>query len=197
MANYLMWYQGNQGQEFPNCDGYRFVPPVSTKIASEYQREKFFLSNVINNHYFDEIGIDTNRKKSLETIVANDVLWLLAIPPTHFVEDAIMYAEETWAEGSDLDSLAGAKLTLVQGKFTKENGTPSDIQELGSITYTKGNRVKQVAHKAINYLTKPTEWLGIGIKVATLPTVNRGLADVTAKIAVGCHVKAYDTQTHM
>lgn len=205
MANLLMWYQGNAGSKFPNCDGGpEFQCPVSKRIAAEYGRDHFTLTNVVNPNLGDYGHNEGWLNRAYDEVEAGDILWLILVPPVHCVEDVAIITEETMAEFSSMESLGGAVVTLVGAKFEAADDETGLCAPVGSVTdynvvnFAAGELAKPTADRTkTDIFLAPTEWYGVGIRIDTMPTDAVSLADITAKIAVVAHVQGYDSQIHM
>lgn len=205
MANLLMWYQGNAATNVPNCgEGPEFQCPVSKRIASEYGRDHYTLTNVVNPNMGEYARDDGWLNRKYAEVKAGDILWLILVPPVHCVEDVAIITEETMAEYSSMESLGGGIMTLVGAKFSAADETTGLCVPVGLVTdynvvnFAAGALAKPTADRTkTDIFLAPTEWYGVGIRVDTMPTGLVSLADITAKIAVVAHVQGYDSQTHM
>ena len=121
MAHKQMWYQGQAEYKVPKCDGKpSFTCPKSKRIAVEYNRGYFTLTNVINpNIFYDNLGVEGWLYKELKETAVGDYLWLVLVPPKHHMTDVFLYNETTLTEHSSLVSMGGISLTLVTGEFTE------------------------------------------------------------------------------
>lgn len=207
-TNHIMYHQG-RGKEFslPNCgSGPEFTCPTSKRIAAEYHRSFFTLTNVLNpnwdNAYY---GRETWQQKFLDNVEVGDTIWFVYVPPKHNLYDVAAYAEKTLADGSSLTSLAGMELELVTGDVEvtlgdKENVTscdPTNVQSHGTLTFPAGTDPEEIFVQAkIEKLTTPKTGIVVGLKINKAPTDKDNLKDIRSKIAVVAHVLGYDAQTH-
>lgn len=203
MAHLKMWYQGAGEYKVPKCDGKPdFVCPQSRRVAAEYLRGYFTLTNVLNpNLEVDNLGYETWLFKELETVAVGDYLWMVLVPPKHHVQDVFTYNEATMTELSSLTTMAGITLTLVTGKFKEAdaagNCEMTDEVEHGSLVMPAGADAKEQFLRAATDITNdPETWTGVGVRVDALPS-GKTLADIIGKIVVGAHVLDYDAQTFM
>lgn len=203
MTHKSLWFQGKAPYTVPKCDGK--IPktcPKSKRIAHEYTRGYFTLTNVLNpNIFYDDYGIETPLKKELAEVKVGDYLWLVLVPPKHHVLDAFTYNEVTATEHSSLQTMGGITLSLVVGKFKEAdaegNCEMTEENNLGSLVMPATPDAKEQFLRAAVDMTTDTEtWLGVGVKIEALPA-NRTLADIVGKIVVGAHALDYDAQTFM
>lgn len=203
MANILIWHQGSDKDHLNVChSGPVLTCPESKRIAAEYNRGTYTLTGVFNpnldNNYY---GREHWQLKVAKDTRAGDIIWFLCVPPKHTVYDVAAYGEETMAMESSLTSLSGMEADLVTAKFTKANEQglcePTGIKNHGTLTFPDGAKPDEVfVQKKIEVTTPPNEWLGVGLRVKTLPTGKQDLMDIRAKLAVVAHVFGYDAQTH-
>ena len=203
MAHKVFWFQGQAPFVVPKCDGQ--LPetcPQSTRIAAEYNRGYFTLTNVLNpNIFYDDYGVESPLKKALMEVKEGDVLWLALVPPMHKVLDVFAYNETTFTEHSSYDTFGGIGLTLQTGKFKAEdeNGecAVSNEEAQGSLVFPAGaDAKKQFVLTDVNVVNDTETWLGVGFKVDTLPQ-GKTLADIVGKLVIGCHALDCDAQTFM
>lgn len=200
MAHKTLWFQGRTPYVVPQCDGR--IPatcPKSKRIAHEYTRGHFTLTNVLNpNIFYDDYGVETPLKKELQEVQVGDYLWLVLVPPKHHIQDVFAYNETTLTEHSSLTSFDGIELTLVTGEFAEadENGdcAMTNEAEHGQLVLTGTDEV--FLRAATDITNQPKQWTGVGIRVDALPA-GRTLADIVGKIVVGAHAMDYDAQTFM
>lgn len=203
MAHKQLWYQGTTPFNPLKCDGRpEFTCPSSKRVAAEYMRDYFTLTNVLNpNTFYDNLGVESWLYKELQSVKVGDVLWLALVPPKHHVSDVFAYNEATTTEHSSLASMGGITLSLVTGIFKEadENGNceVSSQETHGTLAMPEGAEPdEQFLRAAVDITTQPKNWVGIGFKVDALPA-NRTLADFVGKIVIGCHAVGYDAQTYM
>ena len=206
MANILMWHQGRGVQPLclPDCGGGpRFTCPEATKVAAEYHRSYFTLTNVLNPNYDNAFhGRETWQQRLLSEVQANDTLWLVMMPPKHTLYDVAAYGETTLADGSSLASLAGLEADLVTATFSQANENqlcePTNVKVQASLTFPDGADPEEVfVQKKVELTSQPKQWVGVGLKIKAMPTGETDLANIRAKIGVVAHILGYDTQTHM
>ena len=203
MAHKSLWFQGKTPFVVPKCDGK--IPqtcPKSKRIAAEYNRGFFTLTNVLNpNIFYDDYGAETPLKKELREVAVGDYLWLVLVPPEHRIIDVFAYNEPTTTEHSSLQSMGGITLSLVTGKF-KEADKDGNCEMTGEENHgtlvmpATADAAKQFLATKIDVTNDISTWTGVGIKVDALPA-NTTLADIVGKIVVGCHAIDYDAQTFM
>lgn len=206
MADILMWHQG-AGPEFklPDCQGGpSFTCPQSKRIAAEYARDFYFLTNVLNPNWDNTFnGRHTWQNDLAADVKAGDTIWFVLVPPKHTVYDIAAYAEATLTEASSLTSLAGMTADLVTAVFNKaaEDGTCEPVAAptvQASLSFPAGAAPEEVfVTKKLEVTTTPVQWIGVGLKVTAMPTGSTTLEDIRSKIVVGAHVFGYDAQTHM
>ena len=204
MANHLMWFQGNSAGFYPNCDGGpEFQCPKSKRIAAEYMRDFFTLTNVVAPYFDpDNYGNMGWAYEKLKDIKEGDTLWLVLVPPKHKVIDVAIESAEAKLEDADIGTLGGLSVDLVGAKFDQGDGgvcePVGDVTTHTSVTFPDGEDAEPVFQAAdVNILNNTKEWYGVGIKVNALPTTVDSLADITGFIAVIAHVYSYDYQLHM
>lgn len=203
MAHHKLWYQGTSPYEPLKCDGKpSFTCPESRRIASEYGRDYYTLTNVINpNIFYDSLGVETWLAKELRDVKVGDTLWMVLVPPKHRIVDVFLYNEETTTEHSSLQSMGGISLSLITASFTEadDNGDCEMTNETNHGTIVMPNTddaEEQFLAVASSEVTNPKTWMGVGIKVEALPN-DRTLADIVGKIVVGTHTLGFDAQTFM
>lgn len=204
MANILMWHQGRREFKSPDCGGGpQFSCPESKRVAAEYNRGHYTLTNVLNpnwdNHYY---GRENWQQRLVEDVKVGDVVWFLLAPPKHNVYDVAAFAEETLTDGSTLSSLAGLRADLVTAKFAEENDNglcePTNLTNQGAVNFPSGTNPAEIfVQKKVEIVNGPKEWLGVGLRINAMPTGKTDLSTIRAKIAVVAHVLGYDAQTHM
>lgn len=203
MAHKSLWFQGKTPFVVPKCDGK--IPrtcPKSTRIAAEYNRGYFTLTNVINPNIFGyDYGVETPLKKELAEAKVGDYLWLILVPPKHHITDVFTYNEVTQTPQSSLQTMGDITLTLVTGKFKEvdENGDCMVTEEIdhGVLAMPSGEKVKaQFVRNGVDITNDTETWTGVGLKIEALP-VGKTLADIVGKIVVGAHVQDYEAQTFM
>ena len=205
MANHLMWFQGNAAGTYPNCEGGpEFQCPKSKRIAAEYMRDFFTLTNVIAPYFdpdnFGNMGWGYEKLKEVEV---DDTLWLVLVPPKHKVIDVAIESHAANIELASLASLGGLSVDLVGAKFAEGvDGVCAPVTEPltvhASVLFPSGEAAEEQFQAAAVGITNSTkEWYGIGINIKALPTGATSLADITALIAVIAHVYSYDYQLHM
>ena len=204
MANILMWHQGRREFSSPDCGGGpQFSCPESKRVAAEYNRGHYTLTNVLNpnwdNNYY---GRENWQQKLVEDVKVGDVVWFLLAPPKHNVYDVAAFAEETLTDGSTLSSLAGLRADLVTAKFAEKNDNglcePTGLTNQGAVNFPSGTNPDEIfVQKKVEIVNGPKEWLGIGLRINAMPTGKTDLSTIRAKIAVVAHVLGYDAQTHM
>ena len=203
MAHKSLWFQGKTPYVVPKCDGK--IPqtcPTSTRIAHEYTRGFFTLTNVLNpNIFYDDYGVETPLKKELEEVVVGDYLWLTLVPPKHHVIDVFAYNEVTTTNTSSLLTMGGITLALVTGTFKKADANGdcgvSNIANFGSLIMpATADAKEQFLRDAVGVTNDGETWLGVGVRVDALPA-GKSLANIIGKIVVGAHVMDYDAQTFM
>lgn len=203
MAHKSLWFQGRTPYVVPKFDGK--IPqtcPKSKRIAHEYTRGYFTLTNVLNpNIFYDDYGVETPLKKELAEAKVGDYLWLVLVPPKHHIMDVFTYNEVTTTDNSSLQSMGGITLSLVTGKFkaADENGDCEMIDEVNRGTLVMPDTAdakEQFLRAAIDITNDVETWTGVGVKIEALPA-DRTLADIVGKIVVGTHVIDYDAQTFM
>lgn len=204
MADVLMWFQGNASGDYPNCEGGpEFQCPISKRIASDYMRDFFTLTNVIAPYFDpDNYGNMGWAHRRLQDIKVGDTLWLLLVPPKHKVVDVAIESHETSIDLASIASLGGLSVDLVGAKFAEAvDGVCAPVGEPtvhASVVFPSGDAAEaqfQAADVGITNGTK--EWYGVGINIKVLPTGVASMADITALIAVIAHVYSYDYQLHM
>lgn len=205
MANIKMWHQGGGSYSpLPCGDKNIFTCPESKRIAAEYMRDFFFLTNVFYPTY-DSFGNGSYYQQEIAgEVQTGDIIWFGLVPPMHHTMDIAGYAERTSAYGSSLDSLGGFKGTLVTALFNKATDAdnavcePIDIKTHGKLEFAAAPDVaQQFVRGEVNRTTTPTQWLGLGLRIDTMPKGETNLANITAKLVVGGHVLGYDAQTTM
>lgn len=203
MANILMWHQGRRETRPLDVGGPQFSCPESKRIAAEYNRGHYTLTNVLNpkwdNNYY---GRENWQQKLVEDVKVGDVIWFVLVPPKHNTYDVAAFAEETLADGSTLATLAGMKSDLVTAKFAEEDDKglcePTGLTVQGSVNFPSGKDPEEIfVQKKIEVVTSPKEWLGVGLRINAFPTGKNSLEHIRAKIAVVAHAIGYDAQTHM
>lgn len=203
MAHTSLWFQGTTPFVVPKCDGK--IPqthPQSKRIAREYNRGYFTLTNVLNpNIFYDDYGAELPLKEMLRDVKVGDYLWLVLVPPKHHINDVFTYNETTYTEHSSLQTMGGITLSLVTGKFKATKGDEDRVMA-GEVNHgtlvmpaTKDAK-EQFLRVATDITNDPETWTGVGIKVDALPK-GKSLADIVGKIVVGCHTIDYDAQTFM
>lgn len=205
MANIIMWHQGKGKQiSLPECGGGpNFTTPESKRVAAEYQRGFYTLSNTLNPNWDNNYYGRTNWQQKLAGDVAvGDVLWFVLVPPKHTTYDVAAFGEATYTDGSTLASLAGLQAELVTAKFAQSKddvlGEPQDLISQGTLSFPSGAEPDEIfVQKKIELTNAPKEWLGVGLQINAMPTGKTTLADIRAKIAVVAHALGYDAQTHM
>lgn len=203
MTHKVFWFQGRAPYAPITCDGKSFkTRPKSKRIAHEYTRGYFTLTNVLNpNIFYDDYGVETPLKKELADVKVDDYLWLVLVPPKHRVLDVFVYNEVTTTEHSSLQSMGGFKLELVTGIFRAPTASGdyevSNEQNYGVLAMPEDSTAKeQFLVGDYNLVNGVDEWLGVGVKVNAMPD-GRTLADIVGKIVVGAHALDYDAQTFM
>lgn len=204
MANILMWHQGSRTTTAFDCGGGpQFSCPESKRVAAEYKRGFYTLTNVLNpnwdNNYY---GRENWQQKLVEDVKVGDVVWFVLVPPKHNTYDVAVFAEETLTDGSTLASLSGMRADLVTAKFTEAGNNnlcePTNLTTQGTVNFPAGTDPDEVfIQKKIEVVNNPKEWLGVGLRINSFPTGATSLENIRAKIAVVAHVLGYDAQTHM
>lgn len=204
MANILMWHQGSRTTKAFDCGGGpQFSCPESKRVAAEYKRGFYTLTNVLNpnwdNNYY---GRENWQQKLVEDVKVGDVVWFVLVPPKHNTYDVAAFAEETLTDGSTLASLAGMRADLVTAKFSEAGNNnlcePTNLTTQGTVNFPAGTDPDEVfVQKKIEVVNSPKEWLGVGLRINAFPTGATSLENIRAKIAVVAHVLGYDAQTHM
>lgn len=203
MAHKSLWFQGKTPFVVPKCDGR--IPqtcPRSKRIAAEYNRGFFTLTNVLNpNIFYDDYGAETPLKQELREAKVGDYLWLVLVPPKHHVTDVFAYNETTTTEHSSLVTMGGITLSLVTGVFKAEDADGNCAMQAeenqGTLVMPADVGAKeQFLRTAVDITNDPDTWTGVGIKIEALPA-GKTLADIVGKIVVGCHAVDYDAQTFM
>lgn len=210
MANHIMFHQG-KGKVFtlPDCGGGpQFTAPTSKRIAAEYHRGFYTLTNVLNpvwdNNYY---GRENWQQKFLQDVAVGDTIWCLYVPPKHNVYDVAGYAEKTFADGSSLESIGGAEFELVSGTVevqtvrmaseVNQDVAVTEVKTHGTLAFPEGTNPAEVfAQAKIEKVTVPGKGMVVGLKVNKMPKGKLNLADIRAKIAVVAHVMSYDAQNH-
>ena len=209
MANHIMYHQG-KGHKFslPECGGGpQFTCPTSKRVAAEYHRGFYTLTNVFNPHMDNNYyGREHWQQKMAEDIKVGDVVWFVYVPPKHSLYDVAAYGEKTLADASSLESLAGMELELLTGSVNVTSGMkedtvtcdPTDLASHGTLSFPSGTDPEEVAVQAkIEKFTAPKKGIVVGLKVNRMPTGKLTLQDIRSKLAVVAHVLSYDSQTHM
>lgn len=198
-----LWYQGKEPFVIPKCDGKpTFTCPESRRIAAEYTRGFYTLTNVLNpNIAYDGLGYSTWLPDELRKVEVGDTLWLVLVPPKHHIADVFAYNEQTLTEHSSLQSMGGLSFELVTGRFKSADANGdcalSGEESHGVVTMPATADAKEQFLRAATDITNDGEtWTGVGIKLSALPT-DKTLADIVGKLVVGCHVWDYDAQTFM
>lgn len=204
MANILMWHQGRREFNPLDCGGGpQFSCPESKRVAAEYNRGHYTLTNVLNpnwdNNYY---GRENWQQSLVDEVKVGDVVWFLLAPPKHNVYDVAAFAEETLTDGSTLSSLAGLRADLVTAKFAEKNANglcePTALTNQGAVNFPSGTNPGEIfVQKKVEIVNGPKEWLGVGLRINAMPTGKTDLSTIRAKIAVVAHVLGYDAQTHM
>ena len=206
MAHFIMFHQGkNQNLSLPDCGGGpQFDCPRSKRIAAEYRRGFFTLTNVLNPNLngVEYCGSSYWQHRLADEVQIGDTIWFVLVPPKHKLLDVASYGEATLAEGSTLASLGGLTADLVVGKFkaADANGLcePTEIETNGTVAFPEGADPEEIFVQAdVNKVTQPTEWLSVGLKITALPTEAVSLAEIEARVAVVAHVMDYDAQIHL
>lgn len=205
MANHLMWHQGNAAGNYPNCEGGpEFQCPKSKRIAAEYMRDFFTLTNVIAPYFDpDNFGNMGWGYEKLKEVAVDDTIWLVLVPPKHKVIDVAIESHEANIELASLASLGGLSVDLVGAKFSE--GVDGVCEPVGvaptvhsSIVFpSDALALPQFQAADVGITNSTTEWYGVGVTIKALPTGATTLADITALIAVIAHVYSYDYQLHM
>lgn len=204
MAHKSLWFQGRSPYVVPKCDG-RMIPtcPKSERIAGEYNRGYFTLTNVLNPTYsYDDYGMETPLKQELAEVKVGDYVWMLLVPPMHVITGYFAYNDTTYTEGSDLSTMGGISLTLVSAKFSASDADGNcpimepETPHAGLVFPETPNPQKQVAYTYTTEVTPVGVWKGVGFKVDALPE-NKTLADIVGRIVIGCHVMDLDAQSFM
>lgn len=203
MAHKSIWYQGVTPYVVPKCDGK--IPqtcPQSKRVAGEYARGFYTLTNVVNpNIFYDDYGVELPIKKELRELGVGDILWFILVPPKHKLIDVFAYNETTYTEHSSLQTFAGISLSLVTGTFTgvDENGDCPMTNETnhGTLVFPDSDdATEQFLVADVNTVNGISTYTGVGLKIDALPD-GVTLADIVGKLAVGGHVLDYDAQTFM
>lgn len=226
MAHFIMFHQGNSNNfSLPDCGGGpQFDCPRSKRIAAEYRRGFFTLTNVLNPNLngVEYCGSSYWQHRLADEVKVGDTLWFVLVPPKHKLLDVAAYGEATFAEGSSLASLGGLTADLVVGKYSAANAngqststggettgtvafpyangqcTPTGVETKGTVAFPKGVDPEEIFVQAdVNKVTKPKEWLSVGLKITALPTDAVSLAEIEARVAVVAHVMDYDAQIHL
>lgn len=210
MANHILWFQGSgAGKVTPCLDGPVFTCPESKRIAAEYNQGHYKLSNVMNTgvHPYD-FGNTGWLARKLNDVKAGDIVWLALVPPLHVVDDIFMHLHAGQDEGSSLNTLAGAKFTLVASRFSGATDEQTDasngctmvgsLVEGGNVTITTQTEAA-VYHdlRQDSVFLNLNEWYGVGIRVDTLPTNMDSLALSRAIMGVVTHARGFDMQYQM
>lgn len=198
-----LWFQGAAPFVVPKCDGK--IPqtcPKSKRIAHEYTRGYFTLTNVFNpNIFFDDYGVETPLKKELAEAKVGDYLWAILVPPKHHIIDVFVYNELTTTAHSSLQTMGGITLSLVTGKFkaADDNGDCLMANEVNHGTLVMpatADAKEQFLRAAVDVTNDSDTWTGVGVKIDALPD-GKTLADIVGKIVVGAHAYDFDAQTLM
>ena len=206
MAHFIMFHQGNNNDfSLPDCGGGpQFDCPRSKRIAAEYRRGFFTLTNVLNPNLngVEYCGSSYWQHRLADEVKVGDTLWFVLVPPKHKLLDVAAYGEATFAEGSSLASLGGLTADLVVGKYSaadaKSQCTPTGVETKGTVAFPAGADPEEIFVQAdVNKVTKPKEWLSVGLKITALPTDAVSLAEIEARVAVVAHVMDYDAQIHL
>ena len=206
MAHFIMFHQGNSNNfSLPDCGGGpQFDCPRSKRIAAEYRRGFFTLTNVLNPNLngVEYCGSSYWQHRLADEVQVGDTLWFVLVPPKHKLLDVAAYGEATFAEGSSLASLGGLTADLVVGKYAAAdangNCTPTGVETQGTVAFPEGVDPEEIFVQAdVNKVTKPKEWLSVGLKITALPTDAVSLAEIEARVAVVAHVMDYDAQIHL
>lgn len=206
MAHFIMFHQGKaQELSLPDCGGGpKFDCPRSKRIAAEYRRGFFTLTNVLNPNLngVEYCGSSYWQYRLADEVQIGDTIWFVLVPPKHKLLDVASYGEATLVEGSSLASLGGLTADLVVGKFkaADANGLcePTEIETKGTVAFPEGADPEEIFVQAdVNKVTQPTEWLSVGLKITALPTDAVSLAELQARVAVVAHVMDYDAQIHL
>lgn len=203
MAHISLWFQGSIPVMALNCDG--SMPqtcPKSQRIAAEYNRGYYTLTNVINpNIHLDDAGIETPLKRMLAGAKVGDYIWFALVPPKHHILDVFAYNEVTETFNSSLQSMGGITLSLVTAKF-KPADANGDCEFLDEVIHGElampdtPDAEEQFLRVATDITNPPRRWTGVGVRIDALPA-GKTLADIVGKIAVGAHAMDYDSQTFM
>ena len=220
MANILFWNQGSGSTAGLKCSGVPdYSAPESKRVAAEYMRGFYTLTNVINSQ------IDTENYGNLgwqgdylAEGKAGDVVWMLLVPPNHKVLDFTLQVKESMDEFSSIADMTGFTLTPVAALITKpdESGVaqPIDYSDaLSDLTFgtpvvgttmTGANLTTAypntqeivLAPKDANTFLPPNTYYAVGVRIDALPA-GKTLADLPATIGLIAHAMDYDTQTQM
>lgn len=220
MANILFWNQGSGSTVGLKCDGVPdYSAPESKRIAAEYMRGFYTLTNVINSQVdVENYGNLGWQNEYFANVAVGDVVWMLLVPPNHKVIDFAMQVKESMDEYSTMADMAGFTLTPVASLITKPNssGVPMPIDykdDLSSLTfgapvvgttmtganlgttYPDTKEIVLVPTDADTFLP-PNTYYAVGIRVDALPN-GKTLADLPATVGLIAHAMDYDTQTQM
>ena len=205
MADLLMWHQGApETFSLPNCGEMpAFDCPRSRRIAAEYMRDFYFLSNVLNpnwdNGYFSR---ENWQQKFARDVKVGDTIWFILVPPKHRVIDVAVYAEETLTEGSALASLGGLNVEVVMGVFEEADDTgrcePIYKRVFTDVYFPSGEKPEEVFYvQPVDFTTLPNQWCGIGLTITSMPDNQETLEFIRSRLVVGAHVYGYDAQVTM
>lgn len=218
MANIIMFHQGRGHDYNPlNCGGGpEFTAPTSKRIAAEYHRGFYTLTNVLNPNWDNNwYGRENWQQKLIADVKVGDTIWFVYVPPKHKLIDVAAYGEKTLTDASSLESLSGMELELVVGKVDVDSGkkksdskvvaandattcNPSGVEVKGTLSFPAGNDPDEIfVQSDIGQITAPKKGLLVGLKVKAYPKGKKDLKDIRAKLAVVAHVISYDSQTHM
>lgn len=204
MAHFNMWYQGQRKWNPLKCSG---VPdatcPQSLRIAGEYMRGFFTLTNVLNpNLEYDNLGYELPIYQELAKAKVGDYIWQVLVPPMHTIVDVFLYNKTLLTpENSTYASFGGITLTLITGTFKAADANGdcpmTDERTQGTLTMPEGAAATQQFFCKQTPITNPPDtWTGVGFKIDALPA-NKTLADIVGAIVTGAHVMDYDAQTFM
>ena len=132
MANILFWNQGSGSTAGLKCSGVPdYSAPESKRVAAEYMRGFYTLTNVINSQVDTEnYGNLGWQGDYLAGGKAGDVVWMLLVPPNHKVLDFTLQVKESMDEFSSIADMTGFTLTPVAALITKPDElwlNPDDI----------------------------------------------------------------------
>ena len=220
MANILFWNQGSGSTAGLKCSGVPdFSAPEAKRIAAEYMRGYYTLTNVLNTTIDEEnYGNLGWQRDYLADAVAGDIVWMVVVPPNHKVIDFAMQVKESMDEYSSIAGMDGFVLTPVAATITKPGNLgvlePIDYKDdISTLTFgtpvvgttmTGANLVATypdtreivLAPTDVNAFVPPNTYYAVGIRIDTLPA-GKTLYDVTATLGIIAHARDYDTQTQM